>query len=54
MSKELNALIPARVQILRPTRHKIHHFRDVLPRQSFRTVLQKLDLTQQKHKRIHK
>jgi len=34
---------------LTSTRHKTGHFGDVLPSQSLGTVLQKLNLTQQKH-----
>ena len=37
------------VKVLRPTQHKIGHFRDVLPSQSLSIVLKKLNLTQQKH-----
>jgi len=35
-------------QVLRPTRHKTVHFRDVLPSQSLGVVLEKLNLRQQK------
>jgi len=35
-------------KVLRPTRHKIGHFRDVLPNKSLDLVLEKLDVTQQK------
>jgi len=34
--------------VLRPTRHKIGHFGDVLPSQSIDLVLKKLNQTQQK------
>jgi len=40
--------INLRVKVLRPTRHKIGHFGDVLPSQSLGVVLKKLNLTQQK------
>jgi len=36
------------VKVLRPTQHKIGHFRDVLPSQSLGIVLKKLNLKQQK------
>jgi len=36
------------VKVLRPTRHKIRHFRDVLTGQSLGAVPKKLNLTQQK------
>jgi len=35
-------------EVLHPTRHKIGHFGDVLPKQSLVTVLKKLNLTQHK------
>ena len=35
--------------VLRPTRHKIDHFRDVSPSQSLGLVWKKLNLTQEKH-----
>jgi len=35
------------VKVLCPTRHKIGHYRNVLPSQSLGTVLKKLNLTQQ-------
>ena len=35
--------------VLRPIRHEIDHFGDVLPSQSIGTVLKKLNLTQQKY-----
>jgi len=41
------------VKVLRRTRHKIGHFRDVLPSQSLGLVLKKLNLTQQKQICIH-
>ena len=37
------------VEALRPTRHKIGHFGDVLPSQSRGIVPKKLNLTQLKH-----
>ena len=41
-------------KVLRSTRHKISHFGDVLPSQSLGIVLNKLNLTQQKHKYTNK
>jgi len=38
-----------RLKVLRPTRHKIGHFGDVLPSQSLVVVPKKLNPTQQKH-----
>jgi len=35
------------VEVLHPTRHKIGHFRDVLPSQSLGVALKKLNVTQQ-------
>jgi len=43
----------ALAELLRPTKHKIGHFRDVLASQSIGLVLKKLNLTQQKQLCIH-
>jgi len=37
-----------RIKVLHPTRHKIGHFKNVLPSQSLGLVLRKQNLTQQK------
>ena len=50
MSGQANILIDW-VKVLRPTRHKIGHFRDVLPSQSVGLVPKKLNPTQQKQTR---
>jgi len=38
--------------VLRPTRHNIGHFGDILPSQSLGVVLKNLNLTQQKQTRM--
>jgi len=42
------SLLTGWFKVLRPTRHNIGHFRDVLPRQSLGIVRKKLNLTRQK------
>jgi len=41
--------VSTELRFLCPTRHKIGHFGDVLPKKSLGVVSKKLNLTQQKH-----